>query len=130
MEQNKIVVKYKNKTVAKGTTNDFFPNKAKFHLTGEDGKTAEISVEQLKAIFFVKDLQGNKDRKDTYADEIAAAGRKMKVHFTDGETIVGYTLGYSPERQGFFLTPADTKGNNERIFVVKSATKKVEFIQK
>ncbi|MBI5553063.1 MAG: hypothetical protein HY911_16240 [Desulfobacterales bacterium] len=129
MEPNKIVVKFKNKSVVKGTTIDFFPNKPKFHLTGEDGKTTEISIENLKAIFFVKDLQGDKDHKYDYKDEIAAAGKKMRVHFTDGEVISGYTLGYSPDRDGFFLTPADLKGNNARIFVVRSATKKVEFIQ-
>jgi hypothetical protein len=129
MEPNKIVVKYKNQTVAKGTTTDFFPNKPKFHLTGEDGKTTEISVESLKAIFFVKDLAGDKDHAYNYKDEIAAAGRKMRVHFSDGEIISGYTLGYSPDRDGFFLTPADLKGNNARIFVVRSATQKIEFIQ-
>ncbi len=129
MEPNKIVVKYKNQAVVKGTTTDFFPNKPKFHLTGEDGKTTEISIETLKAIFFVKDLEGDKDHAYNYKDEIAAAGRKMRVHFTDGEIISGYTLGYSPDRDGFFLTPADLKGNNARIFVVRSATQKIEFIQ-
>ena len=53
----------------------------------------------------------------------------LKVRFLDGETIVGYTMGYSPDRMGFFLVPADSKGNNERIFVVKSATEKVEMMQ-
>jgi hypothetical protein len=42
--------------------------------------------------------------------------------------VVGYTLAYSPDRQGFFMTPADLQGNNERIFVVKSATEKIELL--
>jgi hypothetical protein len=50
------------------------------------------------------------------------------VKFSDGESIIGYTLGYSPDRQGFFMTPADVKSNNQRIFVVKSASEKIEFI--
>jgi hypothetical protein len=50
------------------------------------------------------------------------------VKFSDGESIIGYTLGYSPDRQGFFMTPADSKSNNQRIFVVKSASEKIEFI--
>jgi hypothetical protein len=50
------------------------------------------------------------------------------VNFSDGEIVIGYTLGYSPERQGFYMTPADLQGNNERIFVVKSATAKIEFL--
>ena len=48
--------------------------------------------------------------------------------FNDGETIIGYVLGYSPDRQGFIMTPADLSGNNERIFVVKTAIKHVTFL--
>ncbi len=76
----------------------------------------------------MKDLEGNKNHQDNYNDLIAAGGRKIRVLFVDGETVVGYTLSYSPDRSGFFMTPADLQGNNERIFVVKSATEKVEFI--
>ena len=128
MEPNKVVLKFKNNTVAKGKTNDFFPNKNQFHLEEMNGEIVEISIEDLKAVFFVKDFKGNKDYEDNYNDEIAAGGRKMKVRFFDGETVVGYTLGYSPDRQGFYLTPADLQGNNERIFVVTSATEKIEFL--
>jgi len=128
MEPNKVVVKFKDNTVAKGKTSDFFPNKTQFHLEGMDGKIVEIGIEVLKAVFFVKDFKGNKNHQDNYNDKIAAGGRKIKVRFFDGETVVGYTLGYSPDRQGFYLTPADLQGNNERIFVVKSATEKIEFL--
>ena len=79
-------------------------------------------------VFFVKDFKGNKDHQDKYNDQIAAGGRKIEVLFIDGETIVGYTLTYSPDRQGFYMTPADLQGNNERIYVVKSATKTVDFL--
>jgi hypothetical protein len=128
MEPNKVVLKFKNNTVAKGKTNDFFPNKNQFHLEEMNGEIVEISIEDLKAVFFVKDFKGNKEYEDNYNDEIAAGGRKMKVRFFDGETVVGYTLGYSPDRQGFYLTPADLQGNNERIFVVKSATEEIKFL--
>jgi hypothetical protein len=128
MEPNKVVVKFKDNTLAKGKTNDFFPNKTQFHLEEINGGIVEISIEDLKAVFFVKDFKGNKNHEDNYNDEIAAGGRKIKVRFFDGETVLGYTLGYSPDRQGFYLTPADLQGNNERIFVVKSATEKIELL--
>jgi hypothetical protein len=32
MDKNKVVVKYKNGTLIKGQTSDFFPNKASFHI--------------------------------------------------------------------------------------------------
>jgi hypothetical protein len=128
MGQNMIVVSFKNQTILKGKTNDFLPNKNRFHLEQMDGSITDIVVDDLKAIFFVRDFEGNKDRKDSYNDIISNAGRKTTVEFLDGETISGYTLGYSPERQGFYLTPADLAGNNERIFVVLSATKSVQFV--
>jgi len=128
MEPNKVVAKFKDNTLAKGKTIDFFHNKTQFHLENLNGEIVGISIEDLKAVFFVKDFKGNKNHQKNYNDEIAAGGRKIRVRFFDGETVVGYTLGYSPDRQGFFMTPADLQGNNERIFVVKSATEKVEFL--
>ena len=128
MIPNKVVVKFKDKRLKKGTTRDFFPNKTLFHLEDVNGDLSEISIDDLKAVFFVKDFEGNESHQKNYDDNIAGGGKKVAVKFYDGETIVGYTLGYSPDRQGFFVTPADLNGNNERIFVVKSAAEKVEFL--
>ncbi len=128
MQQNRVVMQLKNGTVRKGITNDFLPNKPRFHFTCVDGSTEAVDIDTLKALFFVKDIEGNKDYKETYNDIIQGGGRKIRVEFADGEVIIGYVLGYSPDRPGFILSPADANGNNNRIFVVKSATKNVEFI--
>jgi hypothetical protein len=128
MQPNKVVIQLKNGTVRKGVTNDFLPNKTRFHFTYMDGSTEAVDIDALKALFFVKDIDGNKDYRETYNDIIQGGGRKIRVEFADGEVIIGYVLGYSPERQGFIMSPADINGNNDRIFVVTSATKKVEFI--
>ena len=125
---NKVVIKFKDNGILKGQISNFSPIKPNFHLEQSEGGAIEIQMETLKAIFFVKDLAGNKDHKKTYNDNLVGVGKKMQVRFLDGETIVGYTMGYSPDRGGFFLTPADAEGNNERMFVVKSATKKVEMM--
>ena len=128
MQQNKVVIQLKNGTVRKGITSDFLPNKARFHFTCTDGSTEAVDVDTLKALFFVKDIEGNKDYKETYNDIIQGGGRKIRVEFADGEVIVGFVLGYSPDRPGFIMSPADCNGNNNRIFVVKSATRNVELI--
>lgn len=128
MQTNKVVARFKDGTLIKGNTSDFFPNKARFHISCTDGKIEKISIEDLKAVFFVKDFEGNKDYQNKYEDSIHGAGRKILVEFSDSESIIGYALGYSPDRQGFFITPADLNSNNERIFVIKSATKNVKFL--
>ena len=124
----KVVVKFKDKSVLKGKTGNFYQDRALFHLMKLKGELVEIRLEQLKAIFFVKDYDGNKDHVKAYGDRIAGYGRKLKVSFLDGETIIGYTTRYSSDRKGFFMIPADLKGNNERVFVVKSAAKKIEMV--
>ena len=128
MKPNKVVVRFKDGSIKKGNTSDFFPNKAQFHLNHLNGTIEDVDVEELKAVFFVKDFKGNKDHEKKYEDTVHGAGRKIQVDFFDGESIVGFVLGYSPDRQGFFLTPGDLSGNNERIFVVKSATKQIKFL--
>jgi len=128
MQPNKVVIQSKDGTITKGQTSDFFPNKAQFHLTTLEGNVEQFKTDDLKAIFFVRDCDGDKTHVYSYKDSITGGGRKIKVDFTDGEEIIGYTQGYSPNRPGFFLIPADLKGNNEKIFVIKSATKKVQFL--
>lgn len=55
-------------------------------------------------------------------------GKKIQVRFKDGETLIGYTQGYSPARTGFILFPADEKSNNDRVFVIKAAAEEVAFL--
>jgi hypothetical protein len=124
----KIVAKFQDGTLMKGQTSDFLPNKKSFHISTANGQVININIEQLKAVFFVKDFTGNKQYKDDYKDVVPGGGKKIRVKFTDGELMVGYTQGYAPNRPGFFLVPADQRSNNQRIFVVSSAVEKIEFL--
>ena len=134
MVLNKIVVRYQDGRILKGQTGDFLPTKPMFHLTPADAlrdtKPIEVQLAEIKAIFFVKDFVGQSDRKKV--QEFPAGkpivGRKIRVVFQDGETLVGTTQGYDQTRPGFFVVPADPASNNERCFVVTRATKNVAFI--
>ena len=128
METNKVVARFKDGSIMKGKTIDFFPNRTSFHIETLSGNREKIEVEQLKAFFLVKDFEGDNNYTEDYTDEVIGAGRMIRVTFSDGESITGYTLGYSPDRQGFYITPADVNSNNIRIFVVNSASEKIEFV--
>ena len=59
---NKIVARYADGRMVKGTTVDFFPTKDLFHVSvTENGATrlVEVSLKELKALFFVRDFSGN-----------------------------------------------------------------------
>lgn len=132
--QNKIVVRYQNGKILKGQTSDFLPAKSAFHIslldTPAGAPSIEVQVSEVKAIFFVKDFAGNREHKEAkeFAASKSTGGRKIQVLFKDNETLVGTTQGYDPKRTGFFLIPADPGSNNDRSFVVKSATQKISFI--
>ena len=130
MEPVKVVVRYLNGKVIKGFTQDFFPNKDRFHLrqaVQASGDSAIVMVKDLKAIFFVQDFEGNAqyNERKNYGEGDKAQGKKVEVTFADGETLVGSTMGYDPNRQGFFLFPVDPKSNNMRVYAVTSAVKQV-----
>ncbi len=128
----RIVVRYRDGRLLKGTTQDFFPNKPVFHLQ-EEGKGASevvnVEVSELKALFFVKTLEGERTHHIPKGLETAAGvGRRLRVIFTDGESLIGFTVGCNRLAPGFFITPADTEGNNERVFVVNMAVKAIEWL--
>jgi small nuclear ribonucleoprotein (snRNP)-like protein len=134
MIQNKIVVRYQDGRILKGTTGNFLPTKPTFHVSVIDGlpdaKPIEVQIAELKAIFFVRDFAGDAQHKKTRGFQAGkpAVGRKIRVMFPDGEMLVGTTQGYDPNRPGFFVIPADADSNNERCFVVIRATTQVSFI--
>jgi hypothetical protein len=132
--QNKIVIRFADGQMLKGITNDFFPNKETFHVSlagaSHGDKPRQISISDLKAIFFVKDFDGNPDydEKKEFDPGKPILGRKISVLFKDGELLVGTTTGYQPNRAGFFVNPADPNSNAERCFVVSKATSEVKLM--
>lgn len=129
-EVNRVVARFLDGSMVKGTTEDFFPNRPTFHLhVSGDPKAQVVACAKLKAVFFVKDLAGNPKRDEAVGftgEEVGVhQGRRIAVQFKDGEMIAGHTVGYSSERTGFFITPTDPASNNIRIYVLKHATQKI-----
>lgn len=118
----------------KGFCQDFSPKNPQFHLVsaepGAGEQATRVLVKDLKAVFFVRDFGGNAqyNERRQFAEAERPSGRKVEVTFVDGEVLVGSTMGYDPQRPGFFCFPADPQSNNLRVFVVSSALKQVRFL--
>ncbi|HEY2953902.1 MAG TPA: hypothetical protein VGK89_01490 [Candidatus Eisenbacteria bacterium] len=130
-ELNRIVAHALNGKLIKGTTQDFSPNRPLFHIQLADGsENAEVRSRNIKAVFFVKEFDGDHTRHDIKGfmsgPGETAHGKKIAVRFKDGELLCGYSLTYSQEREGFFMFPADPKSNNIRIYVMVAATVEVK----
>jgi hypothetical protein len=128
--ENKVVAHMKNGTVLKGYTRDFDPTRARFHLLPAEGGGVPMPLElnQLKALFYVKDYLGNRDYDPPAGFGPAhPQGRRCVVTFGDGEVIFGSTPDYAPDAPGFTLFPSDPEDNNVKIFVASGAVQKIEF---
>jgi hypothetical protein len=128
-ESNKVVARFSDGRVLKGSTQNFLPNRTTFHVLPADGTPGvEIRLDRLKALFFVKDLAGNAQRRDLRGFSTPGEtthGRKIAVRFADGEFLCGYSHSFLSGRVGFFVFPSDATGNNHRIYVVAGSTVEV-----
>jgi hypothetical protein len=128
----RVVVRFLDGKLLRGYSNNFHPDVAHLHLCPEVNCTADerlfVPIARLKAVFFVRDLTGNAEHVDSNAFDHTPRARKMEVTFRDDEVMTGSTLNYKPDGQGFFLTPANSRGNNERVFVVLAAVRHLRFL--
>jgi small nuclear ribonucleoprotein (snRNP)-like protein len=135
MPGQKVVIKYQDGTIIKGWLNNFNPNREVFFVNPlkeySDKDKLDINMQNLKAIYFVKDFVGDKNyqkvRNFEYYNIDIPSQRRIVVHFKDGEDIYGTSYSYNPTKIGFFVYPIGPMDNNIRIFAINSSIEKVEF---
>ena len=127
---NLVVARYLDGTILKGTSLDVDPTKPAFHLRPPEGVTAEVKLKDLKALFFVRSLEGDMARHETRTldpgDPRTHGSTAVSLQFPDGEVMVGLTNRFPPNRPFFFVVPVDKESNNIRVLVNRSAVKKIE----
>ena len=134
--QNNVVARYKDGKTIKGVTHDFGPMKKIFHIVANDAngrQIHEIATSDLKALFFVKSLEGDCNHaptlKLTEKTDKTTGALLLKIVFSDGEIFIGTTHGYTPDREGFFVVPVHKDSNNIRAYIISSAVDHVETLR-
>jgi hypothetical protein len=132
IEPVKVIARYLDGNVVKGHTHDFFPSKDIFRISPSindpSKERTKIQMLDLKALFFVRSFAGDSsyNEQKQFLQDKQLHGRKIEVTFRDDdELLAGTTVGYNPNRLGFFIVPVDPKSNNLRVFVISAAVKKV-----
>lgn len=132
VQSNKVVVALVENRRIKGFVYNFSPLRESFSVfpteSAQKADAKEIRLKDVKAVFFVKDFLGHSTRNDIQSAEQLRRGRKMEVTFRDGEKMIGTTEAYHTQKPGFFMFPADTDGNNSRVFVVNANLRSVKFL--
>jgi hypothetical protein len=126
-----VVVRYTDGRTLKGHTHDFLASRPHFSLRDAPSLTAAdvviVPLVRLKAVFFVRDFAGNPEYVERTDIAPALPGRRIEVTLNDDEVIVGTTMNYSFDGQGFYVTPIDPLTNNIRVFIVSNSVKQVRF---
>jgi len=116
-----VVAKYLNGYTVRGYTLDVGP-KDVFHLVTPTGQRQEIHISELKAVFFVKSLDGEQAGRESRPPR-DSVGVKLVVQFFDGEEITGTSFDYSLKKPHFYMFPHGPDDNNERILVNRKAAR-------
>jgi hypothetical protein len=146
MDENKellkVVFRFKSGELKKGYIKDFSPLQKEAVLSEEStGSIINVSIDELKAIFFVKSFEGDKEHKEkkTYG-AVSPKGHRVFIRFKDGEQMVGFLEGDVPWDHGFFLAkkadgalgffllPVDMFSNNIKVFIVSSSVNDVTVV--
>lgn len=99
------------------------PETFRIRLLNSDA-VEEISVKNVKAVFYVESFDGNSDHShiNFHTRAPIVYGIWMRCQFLDGEVMEG--IVYNSIRYlvdpGFFLLPTDPESNNKLVYVVKS----------
>jgi len=123
-----VAVRCLDKTVIKGLTFDFRPNRDFFHVE-EEGAAAplRVPIEDLKAIFFIKTLGRDPSCVDKRSfEQRVGPEKKVWIEFVDGEKMAGWSSSFGSPRAGFFVFPADPNSNTEMAYVFRSAIAQME----
>ena len=111
-DMNKVVARYADGRIVKGTTLNVDVTKPVLHVRGPDGTTAEVRLVELKALFFVKTLEGDRTHDEGMeaapTDLRGRGARLVEMRFRDGERLVAFANRYPLTADFFFVVPVDS----------------------
>jgi len=144
MEMEEMVAaRFNNGKIVKGLIKDFTADSETVFLDeAESGMQHIIPINELKALFFVRSFEGDREYREKKSFGVRAAkGRKVYIKFKDRETLIGFIEGELPWQKGFslkkadgrvdsgfFMAPTDGDSNNIKVFVVGSAIEDVTIM--
>jgi len=127
----KVIVRSRDGTLFRGfSKSDLIGDKVQ--LVDAKGNAQEFPLADLKAVFFVRDFEGNRDYREVrfFRKEGSAGWLWVEVVFTDGEIMEGRMRNNLSllDPRGVYLWLSDEGANNEVVFVVRSAVREFRIL--
>jgi len=97
-----------------------------------EGRLVNVPLDQIKAVFFVRNFEGNPrhPERKIFHSRPRQSGLWVRMIFKDREVLEGLTpnnlLDLDPA--GFYITPPDMYSNNLRIFIPRGSLAEMEVL--
>ncbi|HSM85372.1 MAG TPA: hypothetical protein VLT16_04440 [Candidatus Limnocylindrales bacterium] len=103
----------------------------KLELLNQSGKVILIDLEEVKSVDFVRDFNDSSGPgRKTFTTRPRTEGLWVRLRFSDNDVLEGMMpndlIQVAPE--GYLITPPDTRGNIQRVFVPKSALEEMSVL--
>ncbi len=122
----KVIVRTRDKKLFRGFSKAEFIGE-KVQVIDAKGKRQDFPLDELKAIFFVREFEGDASYREVrfLTSESLPTWLWIQVTFCDGEVMEGKIRNDRSllDPQGFFMWVADEGTNNELVYIVRSALK-------
>jgi hypothetical protein len=119
-----IVRKMSRDTMSGYVSPTSFVSEGRLELLNTSGNLVFIDLSEIKSVYFVRDFnEPDSVSRKTFTTRPRTEGLWVRLKFRDNDVIEGIMpndLTQVPP-QGYLLTPPDTRGNTQRIFVPRSA---------
>ena len=112
-----VVARLLDRGKVKGHSTDFHPEQDHFTITPSSGGLAvRVQNDDLKALFFVHSVDGDRSHSDHKEFRAPATGVRPKlwIEFADGEEMAAWPVSPMLGKLGFYVLPTDSKSNVEK----------------
>jgi len=108
-----------------------FVVEGKLELLNPAGKVVLINLAEIKSVDFVRDFSelGAVSRK-TFSNRPRTEGLWVRLRFIDNDVLEGIMPNDLNQMrpEGYLITPPDTRGNVQRIFVPRAALEEISVL--
>ena len=121
----KVIVRKRGRDSVSGYVSPTnFLAEGKLEMLNPAGKVITIDLKEIKSVDFVRDFNETAAAaRKTFTTRPRTEGLWVRLKFTDNDILEGMMpndlVQVNPE--GYLITPPDTRGNVQRVFVPKSA---------
>ena len=130
--RKRVVVRKLDKGLIKGFLDPKGYLASEIDVLDREGRLIHVPMAGVKAVFFVRDFEGNPDRAERkiFRSRPRLAGLWVRMTFKDTEVLEALLPNNLLEVDplGFLVTPPDVYSNNLRIFIPRTALTEMEVL--